>query len=150
MKRKCMLLVVMMSVLLNGAANGKESGKPQIIAAENIYGSHVSFTSKVVARNTTLSVIGPSGFHARKSTDNGIPSIDLHNYGALKDGLYNYEITTAVGKTLLIKDTLNNGRGENNSHYARKGVTQTGHFRVVGGQIKRYKQFKEPSAKRGF
>lgn len=124
--------------------------KATSIINEVIYGSTVGFTSKGTVENSLITISGPDGYFARKFSKVGIPTIDLHSFGHLKDGLYLYEITTSAGKLVLIKDTINNGRGENDSHYARKGVTLTGHFRMINGQVKKYKKIKEPAISSGF
>ncbi len=143
MKGRLISIVAVIGLFIVSTVNAKEVKTHKISPQFN--GSSIAFSSKSTSRNTTVTISGPDGFQARKFSENGIPSIDLYKSGKLVDGLYNYEITTATGKLVFIKDTINNGRGENDSHYARKGVTQTGHFRVVNGQIKRYKNIKEPT-----
>ncbi|MFT4929138.1 MAG: hypothetical protein ACI8WB_005268 [Phenylobacterium sp.] len=149
MKGKISFIAISIAIMVNMTANAKNVDK-QLVGAEQLYGTQVAFSAKANAKNTTVSIIGPDGFHAHKFAPQGIPTIDLLSYGKLKNGLYQYEITSAVGKRVLIKDKLNNGRGEKNSHYARKGITQSGHFRVEGGSIKRYKNIKEVSGKSDF
>jgi hypothetical protein len=106
--------------------------------------SSLSFSSTGPSQNTSVSISGPKGFAIQKHAMSGMPQINLYQNGILVDGLYLYEITTSAGKLVFIEDQINNGRGENNSHYARKGITQSGHFRVVNGQIKQYKNIAEP------
>jgi hypothetical protein len=136
-------------LVIQTTVNAKELNSNKV-ARPTFYGSSISFPTKNIPRNTTLSINGPNGFHASKFSVSGMPAVDLYKNGGMKDGLYHYEITTAVGKSVLIKDTMNNGRGENNSHYARKGVTQSGHFRVVNGQIKNNRNSEEPTESRNY
>ncbi|NQZ13022.1 MAG: hypothetical protein HRT35_38240 [Algicola sp.] len=149
MKGTFISILTVIGLFFVSAVNAKEP-KTHKIAVPQFHGTSVAFSAKNNSRNTTVTISGPKGYNVSKFSEVGMPSIDLYRAGKLADGLYNYEITTAVGKLVLIKDTMNNGRGENDSHYARKGVTQSGHFRVVNGQIKRYKNIKEPSANRNY
>jgi hypothetical protein len=149
MKARFIPIVAVLGLFIVSTVNAKEP-KTHKIAVPQFNGTSVAFSAKNISRNTTVRISGPNGYHAREFSEVGMPSIDLYKTGnKLADGLYNYEITTAVGKMVLIEDTMNNGRGDN-SHYARKGVTQTGHFRVVNGAIKRYKNIKEPTAQNNF
>jgi hypothetical protein len=133
-------------LLVGGTAVcAKEAEKPKMPTA-SFSGSSLSFSTKSVARNTSVSISGPSGFTLRKFSKTGMPQIDLNQRGNLKDGLYLYEITTATGELELVKDNINNGRGDNDSHWVRKGITKSGHFRVVNGVIKQYKNSKEPAS----
>ena len=143
MKARIVITNALLAVVLSVCAQAKEI-EAQPIAFEQFSGSSIGFSSKMALKNTTLKISGPSDFYVYKAAEHGMPSIDLHQRGGLKDGLYQYEITTSAGPLVLVKDNINNGRGDNNQHYAAKGVTQSGHFRVVGGQIKRYRQLKEP------
>jgi hypothetical protein len=149
MKGRFIPIVTVLGLFIVSTVNAKEL-KTHKIAVPQFNGSNVAFSAKSTSRNTTVTISGPNGFQAQKFSETGIPSIDLYKGGKLVDGSYNYEITTAVGKMVLIEDTMNNGRGEDNNHYARKGVTQTGHFRVVNGAIKRYENIKEPTAQNNF
>lgn len=139
MKDKLLRIGTVLTLLSSMAASATD----KLLATEQLYGSQVSFSAKASTSNTTLSISGPGGFHASKLLKSGIPSINLYDYGELKDGLYKYEITSSVGKKVRVEDTLNNGRGENNWHYANQGSTQSGNFRVMGGQIQQFKQPKE-------
>jgi hypothetical protein len=143
MNGKFILMVSVVGLLTTSPIHSKEL-KLDKLPAPQIHGTDVSFALKNNQKNTTLSITGPNGFTASKFSENGSPKVDLYRAGKLADGLYNFEITTPVGKLVLIKDTINNGRGENNSHYARKGVIKSGHFRVINGQIKKYPNIKEP------
>lgn len=149
MKGRFISIVTVLGLCFTSAVNAKEL-KTHKIAVPQFHGTSIAFSAKNVSRNTTVTVSGPNGFHAHQFSEVGMPSIDLYKAGKVTDGVYHYEITTAVGKLVLFTDSGNNGRGENNSHYARKGVTQSGHFRVVNGQIKRYKNIKESTANSNF
>ena len=109
------------------------------------YGTSLSFTSKGVMSNISVSIAGPKGYSAQKSEQHGMPMVNLTDYGKLHDGLYNYELVVPVGDMVLIKDTIDNGRGENNSIYARKGIRKSGHFWVRNGSIVQFKRIKEPA-----
>lgn len=144
MKLKQFIGVMTVGVLFSASVVGKTAVKDkQPLATAQLQGTYVSFQLKVAARNTTVSIVGPNGYHVSKFAKDGIPDVSLTEHGKLKDGLYNYEITSAIGPMKVFKDTMNNGRGQNNTVRAREGVTQSGHFRVVNGQIKKYRQTKE-------
>lgn len=144
MNRSIFALVSAVLLTATMGVSAKSNSKKPLVTAQ-LQGTHMSFSMGRAARNTSLTVAGPNGYAVHKFEENGMPSLNLRDHGPLKDGLYHYEIVTAVGKMVLVKDTMNNGRGEDNSRYARKGITQSGHFRVVNGQIKSYRQGKEPS-----
>lgn len=129
-------------LIVTSSIDSHAKGASKVIATQ-LQGTHIGFSVKGVAENTLITVSGPNQYQLRKSAKSGIPTIDLSEPGILVDGLYHYEITTAVGPLVLVKDVINNGRGENNSHYARQGVIHNGHFRIVNGQIKKYKSLKE-------
>jgi hypothetical protein len=150
MSYKCTLVTTVLLIAINIPADAKNIGtntaKKQSIVSEQLHGTTVSFAASQQISQSSITVSGPAGFGARKLSTSGLTSLDLSNYGQLADGLYNYEITINAGELMLFKDTINNGRGENDKHYGPKGITHSGHFRVEGGSIKTYKQIKEVSA----
>lgn len=105
------------------------------LAFEQLQGTRVDFSSKKSMTNATLSVAGPNGFHASVFSKKGIPSLDIQDFGSLDDGVYNYEIKAAGHEIIKIRDSLNNGRGDNASTFVNKSLSQSGHFRVLNGQI---------------
>jgi hypothetical protein len=141
MKQILSMSMIVLIMLFIVPVNAKNTGP--VLAVEQFNGAQISFASNSRATNTSVSIVGPDGFSAQKSVASGMPSFNLYEYGQLTDGLYLYEMSSSAGKRVLFKDTVNNGRGEQNSHYAQKSIRQSGHFRVVNGQIKRYKQIKE-------
>ena len=144
MSTKVLLACTSLAMIISSGVSAKDD---KFSIKEQFGGTHISFASSGNNSNSTLTISGPDGFNISKAADVGTPSLDLDQNGTLKDGLYNYEITTNTGPLVLIKDKINNGRGENDSHYARKGVTKSGHFWVVNGQIKTFKNVKEPRFK---
>lgn len=142
MNTKILVASTALALLMSGSVSAKDD---KLTIKEQFGGTQISFASNGSNSNSTLSISGPDGFSFSKASDGGTPSVDLNQHGNLKDGIYHYEITTNTGPLVLVQDKMNNGRGENNSHYARKGVTKSGHFRVVNGQIKQYQKIKEPS-----
>jgi hypothetical protein len=149
MKGKLSRFTIILIVSISFGVMAK-NGISQPIATEAFNGTSVFFLASGSVNDTTVSIVGPSGFSVIIHDPNDIPAVNLSDYDEFRDGLYTYEITTATGPMVLVKDTIDNGRGENNSHYARKGVKQSGHFRVVNGQIKVFKQFKEPTAAKSY
>ena len=144
MSIKVLLATASFVMIISSGVSAKDNN---FSIKEQFGGTQISFASNTSHSNSTLTISGPDGFNMSKAADVGTPSADLYQYGDLKDGLYHYEITTNTGPRVLIKDKINNGRGENDSHYARKGVTKSGHFWVVNGQIKTFKNVKEPRFK---
>lgn len=149
MKGKTSLITVTLALTMSVSVCAKDL-KTAPAVSEKFYGSQIGFSVAGSPTKSSLSVTGPNGYKAYKSSEVGTPSIDLYDGGQLADGLYKYEITTATGSDVLVTDDMNNGRGENNSHYARKGVTKSGQFRVVNGQIKQYRAVKEAQSLTAF
>lgn len=139
--------IPVMSLLFSLTAAPTHAKEPnlEIPLVPKLIGTEVSFPVSIGPKQASLSISGPNGFQATKFTENRTPTIDLYQAGKLADGMYNYEITIPVGERVLIQDRINNGRGENNSHYARKGVKKSGHFWIKNGQIQNFQKVKEPS-----
>jgi len=144
MKSRILLISAVLASVMSGNVGAKDNGS---LIKEQFAGGQISFSTTNSNSGSSLTIVGPEGFNISRASATGMPSVNLYALGELKDGLYNYEITTNSGKAVLIKDTMNNGRGKNNSHYARKGVTQAGHFYVANGQIKQYRNIKESQHK---
>lgn len=142
---------IAIGLALSLVVSAKEAGKDtQSIASERLSDTSVRFSSKILMNNATLSIVGPGNFQASRFLKVGTPSVELLDFGEPTDGLYHYELTAASGEAITIKDKMNNGRGENNSHTARRGITQSGYFRVIDGKIKHFndqpESFKKPKA----
>ena len=144
MNTKSLVAITSLTMIISGGVSAKDNN---FKINEQFGGSQISFAATGSSSNSTLSISGPDGFNVSKAAKIGTPSVDLYEHGDLKDGVYQYEITTNTGPLVLVQDKINNGRGENNSHYARKGVIKSGHFRVVNGQIKKFKNIKEPTVR---
>jgi hypothetical protein len=144
MKTKVLAAATGFALIVSAGVSAKNDNS---VIKEQFGGTQLSFAFNGSSTNSTLTVSGPDGFNMSRSSNAGVPSLDLNRSGSLKDGLYNYEITTNTGPLVLIQDKINNGRGENNSHYVRKGVTKSGHFWVANGQIKKFDNIKEPKFK---
>ena len=151
MKGKFSLLTLAVALGVSGAVMAKDTSNSTPSVSAKFSGSHVSFVANGMAGKSSLSITGPNGFAVNKSVESGLPSVDLQSEvrskgTQLKDGVYKYEVLTQSGDFELIADTMDNGRGENNAHYANKGVRTSGIFRVVGGQIKQFEDIKESKA----
>lgn len=144
MNTKVILASASLVMMISGGVSAKDNS---FSIKEQFGGTQISFASTGSHSNSTLTIAGPDGFSISKASEVGTPSLDLNQNGTLPDGMYNYEITTNTGPLVLVQDKINNGRGENNSHYVRKGVTKSGHFWVVNGQIKKFQNIKEPKFK---
>lgn len=111
------------------------------LAVENFSGTRVGFVPSEDVFNITLRVTGPENFAAQVFSRQGMPSLDLSKYGPVHEGFYNYEITAATHALVRATDQQDTGMSDDevsdyiNSGYMNKGVTQTGHFSVVSGEI---------------
>ncbi len=107
------------------------------IATETFQNTHLSFSQKVNLGSSTLTVSGPNDFFASKSLASGIPTIELSNFGEVSDGIYKYQIYSALeGKfKKSTGSTLNNGRGHTSQQQENESATQSGNFRIVNGSI---------------
>ncbi|BDX07609.1 hypothetical protein [Planctobacterium marinum] len=117
--------------------------------------THISLNVQGASHGGTISISGPAGFahtiefSGSSETVNLLESDSLlAKNNQLPPGRYNYQITTHVGPLKLIRDTMNNGRGENNFTYAGKPVFHSGSFIVEGGSIKQFAQTNEPAPAR--
>jgi hypothetical protein len=115
-----------------------ESAK--MIAIETFEGLNISFNEKKDVKNATLSISGPNGFSASSAAENGIPSINLLDFGTPSDGRYKYQITSsAVGEvSKQAGSKLNNGRASDARRVTNKGISQSGYFYLDDGQIKQF------------
>ena len=135
-----------LAALVSVSATAKPEVKDKApLASAAMNGTYIDFQAKQLLSNATIAIAGPNGFNLTVKGENRVPDINLLDYGELPDGEYNYEISATVGPKRLVKDTMNNGRGDNDFVYVGTAVYQYGHFRVVDGQIKVYRQYPEPS-----
>jgi hypothetical protein len=121
-------IAAILAIGLGGAAIAAEP-----MAAVSGNGIAVSKTSGL--SNVTLTISGPDGFYVRKFAKSGSPSVALGGLSALPDGTYAYEVTGATNETVVVTDTLDNGRGPNARSTMLKGTSSSGYFTVSGGAI---------------
>lgn len=109
--------------------------------------SSISFRVNASSHTGTISVSGPNGFNIVEAFDGSSKTLNLlEKYRRLPTGIYHYQITTHIGDLRLVKDTMNNGRGDNDFTYVGTPVNHSGSFRVNAGSIVRYNQQREASA----
>lgn len=93
-------------------------------------------TSVSSASDFTLSVSGPDGFSAQKSSSFGAPSVSLSDYAGMADGQYTWQLTGSTTERVRNpKAGFNNGRAELGPEFINKPFVETGSFRVVGGVV---------------
>lgn len=110
--------------------------------------TEISFELKAAYSDLSLTVTGPNGLHARASTTNGSPSVDLRRLSAIDDGVYRYNLTASTGEKLPDRSGLDNGRGQA-SDTRLKIVSTSGIFEVKDGTIvKRDPNEREPTNQR--
>jgi hypothetical protein len=85
--------------------------------------------------NYTLSIVGPSGFHASAASKTGTPAIDLRRFGKYDDGAYSYQLTASSDEKVPVRTPLDNGRAGGPTDSTLKGVATSGQFLVKGGTI---------------
>jgi hypothetical protein len=146
MKRPFKLLACCAGLLLSLGVQAKTIDKSPAVSVQ-LHGNYVALSSSLSIKNGMLRVVGPNGYSAQKVKQDGLPSLylDQHLNGSLPDGDYAYEFIGMTGPYRLVKDTINNGRGEKNFTYAGTPVKKSGHFKVVNGQIKIFRNIKEPA-----
>jgi hypothetical protein len=109
------------------------------IAIEAFEGLSIRFTEDEAAKNSTVSISGPNGFFASSAAENGIPTINLSDFGSPSDGRYKYQITSSVGNlSPQATRQLNNGRASDARKVAHKRISQSGYFYLEDGQIKHF------------
>jgi hypothetical protein len=141
--RKVFLPFAVILAVGSGAALADEAVSAKVELNGSAFG--LSMSGSQGDSKTTVSISGPDGFYRTTQSDMDFQDIDLASEQALADGIYQYEIVINSGAYREVKDTLNNGRGENNVTLVPKTKVQKGHFWVVNGQIKSFKKVKEPS-----
>lgn len=100
-----------------------------------ISGNGIGVESSKRLNNTTISIVGPNGFHLEQYSKSGNASMSLGGVSGLPDGWYNYEITAATGETVTDLSGLDNGRGPNAPKTMSKGTSSSGSFLVSNGKI---------------
>jgi hypothetical protein len=130
-------LIWFMLVLFGAVFTAGQSIAKQVLIAEEAFsGTFVTLSPLETVRNVTLNISGPQQFLASKFSKDGIPSIELWNYGEVSDGLYKYELTGVSDEQVEITAIkMNNGRDTENRHLIFKSVSQSGSFRVKNGEI---------------
>lgn len=105
--------------------------------------SGTSLSLQVDAKNNggTITIAGPNGFYITEDFKGSTMYLNLlDKYTKLLPGRYEYHVTAHVGPKKLIRDTINNGRGENDFTYAGTPVSYNGSFVIEGGRIKEFDQ----------
>lgn len=122
--------------------------KPAIDASTS--SSSISFRVAGKVNGGSVVISGPNGYHSEQKFSGSTDTISLYdaiNMEALDHklppGRYHYRISTQVGPYKLIKDTMDNGRGDKNFIYAGKPVVHTGSFVVQGGSIQEFADVEE-------
>ena len=122
--------------------------KPAIEASTS--STRISFRVAGKANGGSITISGPNGYHSEQTFRGSSDTVSLYdskNMAALDDklppGRYNYRIATQVGPFKLIKDTMDNGRGDKNYTYAGTPVVHEGSFVVKGGSIQKFEQSEE-------
>ncbi len=134
-----------------GLAGGLPGGPPTAAFADDLdvdrqfAGTQVGFALKGSYHNLTLSIAGPNDFHATASAKSGAPSIDLHRFGPVEDGIYTYQLTAATDQQVKSRSRLDDGRGAGAAVLPLRSVATSGTFRVEGGAIVQTKVTAQPS-----
>lgn len=146
MKRPFKLLACCAGLLLSLGLQAAPVDKNPAVSVQ-LHGNYVALSSSLTIKNGMLKIAGPDGYFAQEFKEDGLPSLYLDQAltGSLPDGDYNYEFIGMTGPYRLVRDTINNGRGENDFTYAGTPVKKSGHFKVVNGQIKIFRNIKEPA-----
>ena len=105
-----------------------------LLLVERFLRGDLAFDLKGPYANVTLTVAGPGDFYARAFARRGVPSLRLRDFGPVDDGLYSYELTAASDEFLRARRGLDDGR-DRDAPRLRRGISATGSFLVVRGQI---------------
>lgn len=109
-----------------------------LVAAEQVSGTSVGFVLAGSYSNATLTISGPTGFHATMFSRGGAIAIDIGKSGPVADGTYHYQLTAASSERAVAGDSLDNGRGNKAKSIAFKPATKSGTFNVKDGAIVNY------------
>lgn len=128
---------------LSGFSLSEDSKPKEQMIQTKPSGSYFTFNVKGQLNEGTISISGPNGYFINKQFKQSVNSLRLNEYENMRSGRYFYQITAHVGTPKLIRDTINNGRGENNFTYAGDVVKKSGSFVVKNGSIKTFMQKEE-------
>jgi hypothetical protein len=143
MKASARGLVTALALTLSGACLADD------LKAEQKFGdTTVGFDLAGQYSNLTLTVAGPSDFHASAFSNSGAPTIDLSRFGAVEDGTYTYQLTAATPERVKSKRRLDDGRDAHATREAQMGVAMSGAFRVKDGAIVKLAPKKTSDSKR--
>ncbi|PTW55736.1 hypothetical protein C8N35_11261 [Breoghania corrubedonensis] len=106
-----------------------------LIATNRFSGATVGFDLGGDYRNVTLTITGPNGFSVSARSERTAPVINLRKFGEVEDGRYNYQLTAATSKRIVVHASLDNGRGDAARTERYAGVAASGSFLVKGGVI---------------
>ena len=120
--------------------------KPKQQIQTSLNGTMVSFKVVGKSHGGIISVSGPNGFYVNETFDGTSKTINLlEKFDKLPPGQYSYQISAHVGPLKLVRDTINNGRGDDNFTYAGTPVEYSGSFIVKSGSIQQFRQLREPA-----
>ena len=119
-----------------------------LLLVERCLRGDLAFDLKGPYANVTLTVAGPGESYARAFARRGAPPLRLRDFGPVDDGLYTYELTAASDQLLRARRGLDDGR-ERDAVRLRKGVSASGSFLVVRGQIVASRRAWEDSRRAG-
>ena len=106
-----------------------------LAAQQSLSGTVVGFAPSKTYAGGTLTVVGPGGFVASVSSKQGLPLLDLGQFGAVPDGQYTYQLdatTSQVDTSVILQ---NNGRTKKANVRPRRSDSLSGVFAVKGGSI---------------
>lgn len=122
--------------------------KPAIEASTS--STRISFRIAGKANGGSITISGPNGYHSERKFRGSSDTVSLYESKSMETldhelppGRYNYRIATQIGPYKLIKDTIDNGRGDKNYTYAGTPLVHTGSFIVEGGSIKEFGDVEE-------
>jgi hypothetical protein len=106
-----------------------------LAAQPSLSGTVVGFVPSKAYAGGTLTVVGPGGFAASVSSNNGLPRLDLTQFSAAPDGQYSYQLDAATSQVDTSVIMLNNGRAKKANVRPRRSDALSGVFLVKGGSI---------------
>jgi hypothetical protein len=133
MKSAAFGLAACLAVSMSGACWAQD-----LKATEKHTDTALGFETGSGYSNFTLTVTGPNGFHASAASRDAAPSIDLHRFGTLDDGVYNYQLTASANEKVPVRTALDNGRPGAASDSMLKGVSASGQIHLKDGKIVKF------------
>ncbi|MEQ9241937.1 hypothetical protein [Roseovarius indicus] len=94
----------------------------------------VWFENWVGLTNATMTISAPDGEVITIQSTSGTPVFELGG-GAAKDGIYRYELSAATTEDAVVKNQVDNGRGEQAGGTAKVPFYTSGSFVVSRGVI---------------